>query len=175
MEEIYRKIGIFILNYNGILWLKKNLKHLVNYSENADIIVIDNKSSDQSVNYINETFPSVKIKINKKNYGFAKGYNEVLLKEINFNYFILINNDVEVTKNWITPMLEILEKEDVGIVQPKILNFENKEKFDYAGGGGGFIDILGIPFCRGRILNNIEDDNNQYNDNIDIYSPWDFG
>ena len=128
MEEINQKIGIFILNYNGIFWLKKNLKNLVNYSENADIIVIDNKSSDQSVNYINETFPSVKIKINKKNYGFAKGYNEVLLKEINFNYFILINNDVEVTKNWITPMLEILEKENIGIVQPKILNFGNKKK-----------------------------------------------
>ena len=161
-------IGVFILNYNGIYWLKKNIKKLIEESSQADIIVIDNNSTDSSIKYLTTHFPQVKIKINNTNYGFSRGYNNILLKEQKYKYFILINNDVEVTEHWIEPMLEVIKNEKIGIVQPKILNYQHRSKFDYAGAAGGFLDILGLPFCRGRIINNIEIDKGQYNNNIPI-------
>ena len=169
MEKMNEKIGIFILNYNGIQWLKKNIKNIYESSEHYNIIVIDNNSSDDSVDYINTNFPKIDVRVNRKNYGFAKGYNEVLLKEFNFTYFLLLNNDVQVTNNWIEPMLRLIKKNNISIVQPKILNAIQQNRFDYAGAAGGFIDILGIPFCRGRILNNIEFDFGQYDHNTKIF------
>ena len=169
METINRKIGIFILNYNGVKWLKKTLPTLIKYSEEAEIIIIDNNSSDNSIKYLKTHFPSIEVKINKQNYGFTKGYNEVLLKEIRFKYFIIMNNDVKVSKNWIAPLLKKIKNKDVGIVQPKIKSLKNPNYFDYAGAAGGYIDIFGIPFCRGRILNNIERDIGQYNDDTTIF------
>ena len=175
MEEIKEKIGIFILNYNGLNWLKKSIPNIIKYSTNYDIIVIDNKSSDGSVNFIKNKFPQIQVKINNKNYGFSKGYNKVLLNETRYDYFIIMNNDVLVTPNWIIPLIQTIKEEDTNIVQPKIKNIKtedttknNQEKyiktnmFDYAGGSGGFLDIMGIPFCRGRVVQKIEEDKGQY-------------
>ena len=166
--ETMNKIGIYILNYNGIYWLKKNINMIISESAKADIIVIDNNSTDNSIKYLSDNYPEIQIKRNNKNYGFSQGYNNILLKEEQYEYFILINNDVEVTKNWIDPMLEILKNKNIGIVQPKILSKQQKNKFDYAGAAGGFLDILGLPFCRGRILHNIEYDKGQYDCNTPI-------
>ena len=110
MEEIKEKIGIFILNYNGLNWLKKSIPNIIKYSTNYDIIVIDNKSSDGSVNFIKNKFPQIQVKINNKNYGFSKGYNEVLLNETRYDYFIIMNNDVLVTPNWIKPLIKTIKK-----------------------------------------------------------------
>jgi len=169
MEKINNKLGIFILNHNGFNWLEKNLHNIVQHSQNNKIIIIDNNSNDNSIEYIKTHFPKISIQFNYKNYGFAKGYNNILLKEFDFKYFILLNNDVELTENWLNPMLELIKKDEVAIIQPKIINFSNKEKFDYAGAAGGFIDITGIPFCRGRILNHVETDCGQYNTNMNIF------
>jgi len=163
-----KKIGIFILNYNGLYWLKKNLNNITQYSSEAEIIVIDNNSSDQSIKYINKQFSSIEVIRNKRNYGFSKGYNKTLLTEKRFDYFIIMNNDVQVTKNWISSLLKTIRESSIGIVQPKIKNILS-DSFDYAGGAGGFIDIFGIPFCRGRIINKLEKDTGQYDDNRDIF------
>ena len=119
MEKINKNIGLFILNYNGLKWIKNNLKSIVKKSC-AKIIIIDNNSSDDSVKYIANNFPKIKIHAHKKNYGFCKGYNKILLQESEFEYFILMNNDVMVTENWISPMLKIIQQPNIGIVQPKI-------------------------------------------------------
>ncbi|MAQ69539.1 MAG: dTDP-Rha--alpha-D-GlcNAc-pyrophosphate polyprenol alpha-3-L-rhamnosyltransferase [Flavobacteriales bacterium] len=164
-----KKIGIFILNYNGINWLKQTLPNLIKYSKKAEIIIIDNNSTDNSIQYLETHFPSIELKINIQNYGFAKGYNDILLKEKRFKYFIIMNNDVKVSKNWIVPLLKIMQNKDVGIVQPKIKSLQNPNYFDYAGAAGGYIDCFGIPFCRGRIFNNIELDTGQYDDDTTIF------
>ena len=177
MEKIDNKIGIFILNYNGIYWLKRNLDNIVKHSLNIPIYVIDNNSSDDSLKYLKKKFPTINVHINTKNLGFAKGYNQILLKEKKIKYFIIINNDIEVTENWIEPLLQTIQKENASIVQPKIKalkkSSQNKyiatNKFDYAGAAGGFLDFLGFPFCRGRILKETEIDKGQYNDTIEIF------
>ncbi|MBF25178.1 MAG: hypothetical protein CMP49_01490 [Flavobacteriales bacterium] len=169
MEEIKEEIGIYILNYNGINWLKKNLNNIIKNSGTIQIIIIDNNSHDNSVDYIEKHFPKVEIYTHKTNYGFSKGYNNVLLKENRFKYYILLNNDVKVTENWINPMLDLFNRGQAKIVQPKILSAIKEKQFDYAGAAGGFIDIMGIPFCRGRIFNTLELDCNQYNDSVDIF------
>ena len=168
MEKMNRKIGIFILNYNGLSWLKQNLNNIIEYSPEAEIIVIDNNSHDQSIKYLNQNFSSIEVIRYTQNYGFSKGYNKTLLTEKRFDYFIIMNNDVQVTKNWIPSLLKTIQKPNTGIVQPKIKNILSNS-FDYAGGAGGFIDIFGIPFCRGRIINTLEKDTGQYNDNRDIF------
>jgi len=169
METITKNIGIFILNHNGIEWLKQTIPNILQHSSYVDIIIIDNHSTDQSVNYIKTNFTNIEVKINTENYGFSKGYNQVLLSETRYKYFIVLNNDVKVTHNWIAPLIATMERENVGIVQPKIMNANKKDRFDYAGGAGGFIDVMGIPFCRGRLLHNLELDNGQYNDNQNIF------
>ena len=169
METINKKIGIFILNYNGVNWLQQTLPTLIKYSNEAEIIIIDNNSNDNSVKYITTHFKSIELKINKKNYGFSKGYNQILLKENRFSYFIIMNNDVKVSKNWIPPLLKKITHKNIGIVQPKIKNLKKTNYFDYAGAAGGYIDILGIPFCRGRIVNEVECDTGQYNDDKTIF------
>ena len=169
METINKKIGIFILNYNGVNWLQQTLPTLIKYSNEAEIIIIDNNSNDNSVKYITTHFTSIELKINKQNYGFSKGYNQILLKENRFSYFIIMNNDVKVSKNWIPPLLKKITHKNIGIVQPKIKNLKKTNYFDYAGAAGGYIDILGIPFCRGRIVNEVECDTGQYNDDKTIF------
>lgn len=164
------KTAIVILNWNGKNLLAHYLPSVLQYtSDSAEIYVADNASTDDSVTFLRENFPQVKIIQNKENYGFAKGYNEAL-KHIDTDVYVLLNSDVEVTENWLSPIIEYLKMHpEVAAVQPKILDYKNKEYFEYAGAGGGFIDQLGYPYCRGRIFNTIEKDSGQYNDITPIF------
>ena len=164
------KTAIVILNWNGKKLLEQFLPSIVNFSsEIAEIYVADNASSDNSVNFIKKYYPSVHIVQNKSNGGFAKGYNDALQK-IDADIYCLINSDIEVSENWIPPVLEIFKKENnTAIVQPKILDYNRKNYFEYAGAGGGFIDLFGYPYCRGRVFNSIEEDTKQFDDVTDIF------
>ncbi|WP_234110470.1 MULTISPECIES: glycosyltransferase family 2 protein [Chryseobacterium] len=163
------KLAVVILNWNGKNWLEKFLPTVIRYSPKADIYVIDNASTDDSVQYINAHFPSVKVILNEQNFGFAKGYNEGL-KHIEAPIYCLLNSDVEVTENWTEPVLKIFKSsEDIAAVQPKILDFNRRNYFEFAGAGGGLIDQLGYPYCRGRIFEKIEEDNGQYDDETEIF------
>lgn len=164
-----KKIAVIILNWNGQKLLEEFLPSIVRFSPEATIYVADNASSDDSVSFIKNTFPTVKIIQNTDNFGFAKGYNQAL-RFIEEDYYALVNSDIEVTKNWLSPILEIFENEpQTSIIQPKILAYKNKEMFEYAGAAGGFIDKYGFPFCRGRIFQSLEKDSGQYNDTLDIF------
>ncbi|RSK40296.1 glycosyltransferase family 2 protein [Mangrovimonas spongiae] len=163
------KTAIVILNWNGKQLLDTFLPSVLEHSQNADIYVADNASTDDSVAYIKKHFPTVSIIQNQINGGYAKGYNDAL-KHIDADIFCLLNSDVEVTQNWLTPIFETFEKfPETVIIQPKIKDYNNKDYFEYAGAGGGFIDKFGYPYCRGRIFNTIEKDNGQYNDTSDIF------
>lgn len=162
-------LAIVILNYNGKALLEKFLPSVVKYSENASIYVIDNASTDDSLNFLQNHYPQISCIINDKNYGFAKGYN-LGLKNIKAKIYCLLNSDIEVTENWLNPILDLFdEDEKISAIQPKILDYKNKDFFEYAGAGGGFIDAFGIPYCRGRIFENIEKDNGQYNDIKEVF------
>jgi GT2 family glycosyltransferase len=163
------KIAVVILNWNGQKLLEQFLPSVVQFSKNADIYVADNASTDDSIAFIKINFPTVKIIQNKENYGFAQGYNEAL-KQVNAAIFALVNSDIEVTENWLQPIIETFtNKPNVAVIQPKILDFKNKNFFEYAGAAGGFIDKYGYPFCRGRIFETLEKDENQYDDNYEIF------
>ncbi|GGG43525.1 glycosyltransferase family 2 protein [Bizionia arctica] len=163
------KIAIIILNWNGKALLEQFLPSVMAYSSDAIIYVADNASTDDSVSYIIENFPSVKIIQNKENGGYAKGYNDAL-KQVDEDIYCLLNSDVEVTKNWLTSILETFENnKETAIIQPKILDYKNKNSFEYAGAAGGFIDKFGYPYCRGRIFDTIEKDLDQYNDKAEIF------
>ncbi len=158
------KIAIVILNWNGKKLLEQFLPSVVKYSQEAKIYVADNASTDESKSFLTDNFKEVVIIQNKTNGGFAKGYNDAL-KNLNEDLLILLNNDVEVTQNWLQPIInEFNHDSSLVAAQPKILDFKNKNYFEYAGAGGGFIDQFGYPFCRGRIFNSIEKDKGQYND-----------
>ena len=164
-----KKIAVVILNWNGAKLLEQFLPSVIAYSEEATIYVADNASTDNSILLIEDQFPSVKIIRNNANYGFANGYN-IALQNIEEPYYALVNSDIEVTKNWLTPIITLFEKEEnTGIIQPKILDYKNKELFEYAGAAGGFIDKYGYPFCRGRIFETLEKDNQQYDDEKEIF------
>ena len=169
METQEINTAVVVLNWNGINWLKKFLPILIEKSKDANIYIADNASTDNSVDYVNNNFPNVKVLKNFSNEGYAKGYNDALetLKE---EFFVLINSDIEVTDNWIKPIINLMEaNSDIAACQPKILSFHDRNKFEYAGACGGFIDTLGYPFCRGRIFSDLEDDNNQYNDITEVF------
>ena len=164
-----KKIAVVILNWNGAKLLEQFLPSVVAFSEEATIYVADNASTDASIEVIQKQFPSVKIIQNSGNFGFAKGYNEAL-QLVEEPYYALVNSDIEVTENWLVPMIKMFENEpETAIIQPKILDFKKKTHFEYAGAAGGFIDKLGYPFCRGRIFETIEEDKNQYDDEIPIF------
>ena len=164
-----KKIAVVILNWNGAKLLEQFLPSIVSFSDEATIYVADNASTDSSIEIVKSKFPLVKIIQNDANYGFANGYN-VALKNVEEDYYCLLNSDVEVTANWLTPILSTFENEkEIAIIQPKILDFKNKELFEYAGAAGGFIDKYGYPFCRGRIFDTIEKDLNQYDDEHEIF------
>jgi len=166
---IDKKIAVVILNWNGAKLLEQFLPSIVQFSNEATIYVADNASTDASIQVIKEQFPSVKIIQNDGNYGFANGYN-LALQQVEEEYYALVNSDIEVTENWLAPILSIFENEkDIAIIQPKILDYKNKDYFEYAGAAGGFIDKYGYPFCRGRLFETIEKDHNQYNDEIEIF------
>lgn len=165
-----KKIAVVILNYNGKAFLEKFLPVVIAYSENdAEIWVADNNSLDGSVDILREKFPQVKLIENKLNGGFATGYN-LALRQIEADYYVLLNSDIEVTPGWISPVIDLMESDAaIAVCQPKILSYYNKEEFEYAGGSGGFIDRFGYPFCRGRIFQSIEKDTGQYDDPIEVF------
>ena len=163
------KIAVVILNFNGKKLLQKFLPTVIQYSENASIYVADNASTDDSVLFLKQSFPGVNRIELSQNYGFAKGYNEAL-KQVEADYLVLLNSDVEVTPNWINPIIQVMEaNKAIAVAQPKILAYNQKNEFEYAGACGGFIDKYGYPFCRGRIFDTLEQDQSQYNEAIEIF------
>lgn len=162
-------LAIAILNWNGKNWLEKFLPNVISHSENTDVYVIDNASTDDSVLFLKLNFPQVKIIQNTENHGFAGGYNEGL-KKIDAEIYCLLNSDVEVTENWLKPVLDLFQKDlKIAAVQPKILDYNRKNFFEFAGAAGGFIDNLGYPYCRGRVFENIEEDKGQFDDETEIF------
>ena len=163
------KIAVVILNWNGKKLLEQFLPSVVKNSPEATVYLADNASSDDSISFVTSEFPTIKIIKNAWNFGFAQGYNEAL-KEVDAEIFALVNSDVEVTPNWLQPIIETFQNyPQTAIIQPKILDYKRKDYFEYAGAGGGFIDKFGYPFCRGRIFETIEKDLGQYNDNCEIF------
>ena len=163
------KIAIVILNWNGRKLLETFLPSVVSFSKDATVYVADNASSDNSIAFVAKNFPTVKIIQNKINGGYAKGYNDAL-KHIETDVLCLLNNDVEVTENWLNPIISCFGEDlKTAIIQPKILDYKNKEYFEYAGAAGGFLDKYGYPYCRGRIFDTIEKDEQQYEGVSDIF------
>ena len=163
------RIAIVILNWNGEVLLERYLPSVIQYSDDADIYMADNASTDRSVDFVMTNFPQIQIIQNSVNGGFAKGYNDAL-RSVNADVFCLLNSDVEVTENWLEPIKEGFKTlKDAAIIQPKILDLMRKEYFEYAGAAGGFIDQLGYPFCRGRIFQELEKDSGQYDDVKEIF------
>jgi len=156
-------VAIVILNWNGRKYLEQFLPSVMASTyANKKIIVADNASSDDSVAFLKAQYPQIEILINHSNEGFAKGYNTAL-KQVSSDYYVLLNSDVEVTSNWIQPIIDLMESDDkIVACQPKLLAFNDKTQFEYAGGSGGWIDTFGYPFLRGRIFDICETDNGQY-------------
>jgi len=164
-----KKIAVVILNWNGVKLLEQFLPSVTQYSPEATIYVADNASTDESIQFVKNNYPEVKIIQNKSNKGFAGGYNEAL-QQVDEEIYALVNSDIEVTENWLNPIVKTFETEPTtAIIQPKILDFKKKEYFEYAGAAGGFIDMFGYPFCRGRIFDTLEKDKGQYDDGVEIF------
>lgn len=157
------KVAIVILNWNGQKMLAKYLPNVIEYSrQDAEIWVADNSSSDGSMHLLETQFPQVKTIVLEQNFGFAEGYNRAL-KQIDAEYYVLLNSDVEVSHHWLTPLIEFMDShQQVAACQPKLLAEYDKDSFEYAGACGGFLDKYGYPFCRGRIFDTVERDNGQY-------------
>ncbi|MEO9485558.1 MAG: glycosyltransferase family 2 protein [Ekhidna sp.] len=167
------KTAVVILNYNGKAYLEKFLPLVIEHSTGAEVVVADNASSDGSIEFIENNFQTIRTITLDKNFGYAGGYNEAL-KQIEAEYFLLLNSDVAVTQGWLDPMEAFLDSHpNYGACQPKIKAYNQQTLFEYAGACGGFIDFLGYPFCRGRIFNHTESDEGQYNEAIDIF--WSSG
>ena len=165
------RVSIVILNYNGKEYLESFLPS-VSFSslkEDVEVVVIDNDSSDDSLAYIRDWHPEIKAIHLTKNYGFADGYN-LGLKNVEAEYIVLLNSDVLVTEGWLDPVLALLESsKSIGIVQPLVLSLENKKQFEYAGAAGGYLDVLAYPFCRGRLFDDVENNDGQYAGNEEVF------
>ena len=157
------KVAIVILNWNGQNYLEKFLPSILATAyDNKEIIVADNGSTDGSVPFLQKHFPQVRLMCFNENYGFAKGYN-MALKDIHADYYAIINSDIEVQPGWLTPIIILLQQDKLNAAcQPKLLSFNNKKLFEYAGGAGGWLDNYGYPFARGRVFDVCEEDNGQY-------------
>ncbi len=164
------RIAVIILNWNGKKYLQQFLPSLIQYSKDeAEIIVADNASTDDSVAFLKSAYPAIRIIQNLDNAGFAGGYN-IALRQVDADYYILLNSDIEVTENWIAPVIKLMEQDKrIAACQPKIRSYLEPKKFEYAGAAGGFIDKYGYPFCRGRIFQSIEEDHGQYDDVSEIF------
>lgn len=163
------KTAVVILNYNGKAFLEQFLPTVIKYSVEAEVIVADNQSTDDSVAYLKAEFPAIQIIINPTNGGFATGYNQAL-KQVKADTYVLLNSDIEVTENWLQPCLNLLASDDsIAAVQPKILSFKNKHLFEHAGAAGGFLDKHYYPFCQGRLFELVEEDNGQYDENRPVF------
>ncbi|MBQ6693483.1 MAG: glycosyltransferase family 2 protein [Bacteroidaceae bacterium] len=164
-----KKLAIVILNYNGEEMLKRFIPTLLNCSGDAEIVVADNASDDNSVATIQRCHPEVRIITLQKNWGFAEGYNRAL-KHVDAKYYLLLNSDVEVTEGWLDPLLSIMEADpSIAACQPKLLDYKRKTHFEYAGASGGFMDCYGYPYCRGRIFDTVEEDKGQYDTPCEIF------
>ena len=163
------KVAIVILNWNGKQMMMSYLPSVIQYSrEEASIIVADNASTDGSVQWLHEHHPEVRVIELDKNYGFAEGYNRAL-KQVEAQYYVILNSDVQVTHHWLTPLIENMDAhEEVAACQPKLLSVADNDSFEYAGAAGGFIDRFGYPFCRGRIFDTVEQDQGQYDEDAEI-------
>lgn len=164
------KTAIVILNWNGRLFLEAFLPTIIETSGSvAEVIIADNQSTDDSIDYLNKNFPDVRIIHTGGNFGYAGGYNRAL-NQIDAEYFVLLNSDIEVTNNWIEPVISLMDSDQsIAACQPKILSFKHRDTFEYAGAAGGFIDRYGYPFCRGRLFQSIEKDEGQYNEVSEIF------
>ena len=163
------RAAVVILNYNGASMLTRFLPLVLKYSADAEIVVADNASTDDSVAVMRELYPTVRLLQLDRNYGFAEGYNKAL-KQIEAEYYLLLNSDVEVTEGWLQPMLSFMDAHpDAVACQPKLLACDRKTHFEYAGASGGFIDRYGYPYCRGRLFGTIEEDKGQYDDACRIF------
>lgn len=163
-----KKLGVIILNWNGKSLLEKFLPLVASHtiSNTVDLIVADNGSEDGSADWVKQNCPQVKTIVFDKNYGFAEGYNRAIQK-CDYPYVVLLNSDVETTPGWWQPLLQEMEDNiEIGAIQPKILAYNNKDFFEYAGAAGGYLDKNGYPFCRGRLFDKIEKDNGQYDDKL---------
>lgn len=164
-----RSVAVVILNYNGQKYLEKFLPTVVRYSEGSQIVVADNRSTDNSLLYVETNFPQVRLIRLLRNEGFSRGYN-LALQQVKADYYVLLNSDVEVTPGWLSPLLALMDTDSsIAACQPKIKSYLNKHLFEYAGAAGGFIDRWGYPFCRGRIFQHVEKDNYQYNNPIEVF------
>lgn len=166
-----KKVSVVILNWNGAEMLRTFLPSVVRFTDEevAEVCVADNGSTDNSVEIVKNEFPSVRLIHFSENYGFAEGYNKAL-ELLDTEYVVLLNSDVEVTENWIMPVLSFMEANpDVAACQPKILSYKDKSRFEYAGAAGGYIDKYGYPFCRGRIFDYLEPDNGQYDSPAEVF------
>jgi GT2 family glycosyltransferase len=162
-------VAIVILNYNGRHYLEKFLPNIIRYSQGYQIWVADNASTDQSIEWLNGQYPELKTLVISENKGYAGGYNEAL-NRISSDYYILLNSDIEVTENWIEPVIALMESDTkIAACQPKIRAFDLPTHFEYAGAAGGYMDYLGYPFCRGRIFDTREEDLGQYDDEKDVF------
>ncbi|MDH5827352.1 glycosyltransferase family 2 protein [Sphingobacterium faecium] len=166
----YPKVAVVILNWNGRFFLEKFLPSVYNSSyPNIEFVIGDNASTDDSLAFVSASYPQITLLENEQNFGFAGGYNHILSR-IEADYYVLLNSDVEVTPNWIEPVIEMLERDEKLVAaQPKILAFHNKAKFEHAGAAGGYLDRYGFPFCCGRIMDKVEYDLGQYDDEKEIF------
>lgn len=164
-----KKIAVVIMNWNGRKLMQMFLPSVVGFTDSriADVVVADNGSTDDSVEWLDREFPSVVQLRFDKNHGFAGGYNLAVERLKEYEYILLLNSDVEVTENWLAPMLEVMESDNgIAACQPKIKAYADKRMFEYAGAAGGYLDMNGYPFCRGRIFDTVEADNGQYDNGI---------
>lgn len=164
------KVAVVILNWNGRKFLEKFLPSVIRHNPGySEIYLADNASTDDSIEFTRKNFPGVQIVKNSSNTGFAQGYNDAL-QHIKAEYYILLNSDVEVTVNWIEPIIDLMDQDhSIAACQPKIKSFYDRSRFEHAGAAGGFIDKFGFPFCRGRMFDSVEEDKGQYDDNVELF------
>lgn len=164
------KTAIVILNWNGRPMLERFLPSVTEHTTgDAEVIIADNGSTDDSIEFLKKNYPSLRLILMDKNYGFADGYNKALA-QIDAEYYVLLNDDVEVTPGWVEKVVALMDSDSsIAIAQPKLLMFDDRSRFEYAGGAGGFIDKLGYPFCRGRIFSTMEKDSGQYDDTREVF------
>ncbi|MCK4749664.1 MAG: glycosyltransferase family 2 protein, partial [Bacteroidales bacterium] len=164
-------VSIVILNWNGKEFLRQFLPKLLEHSAvpGVEIVIADNASTDGSLEFLKEEYPEIRVVIHDRNYGFSGGYNRAF-EELESKYYLLLNSDIEVTPGWLSPLLERMEEdEQIAACTPKIMDYHNRLQFEYAGAAGGYLDRYGYPFCRGRIFDTLEEDRQQYDDDIEIF------
>ncbi|TAH18134.1 MAG: glycosyltransferase family 2 protein [Cytophagales bacterium] len=163
------KVAVVILNYNGKKYLEHFLPSVVQNTSEGSIVIADNASTDGSVAFVEENYPTLQVIRMPQNTGFSTGYNTVL-RQVDADYYVLLNSDVEVTPHWLVPMVKLMDSQpNIAACQPKIKSFHHKDTFEHAGAGGGYVDMLGFPFCRGRVFDHVEKDVGQYDDTKEVF------